>query len=405
MAHFNYTAEKSDGEVYKGVAEASDRFELYQIIRREGGKILSVEEDKSGSYLSLSFWNSKFTTIKEYDKILFCRNLGAMLGAGLSLARALSVLERQTKNPRLAATVSQIASDVRRGDALHVSVGKFPRVFTRLFVAMVRAGEEGGNLPNALKVTSDQMERMYLLKKKIRGAMLYPCIILVAIFGIGILMMIEVVPTLAQTFAEMNASLPPSTQFVIGISNFLMRNTTLAIVIIVGTISGIWTLMRTKMGKRGADWTFLHVPSIGPMVKEVNAARTARTLASLSSSGVDILTSLEITREVVQNSFFQEVIGEAQRDVGSGQPLSATFVRHENLYPAFVGEMMAVGEETGSTAEMLKRLADYYEDEVDRKTKDMSTIIEPFLMLIIGGAVGFFAIAMISPIYSLSNAI
>ncbi|MCE9541535.1 type II secretion system F family protein [Candidatus Kaiserbacteria bacterium] len=403
MAFFNYTAEKSDGEVYKGVAEVQDRFELYSLVRREGGKIISVEEDAGHNYWSIHYWNAKFSSIKEYDKILFCRNLGAMLSAGLSLARALSVLERQTKNPRLSSTISQIASDVRRGDTLHVSLGKFPKVFSRLMIAMVRAGEEGGDLPAALSVTSDQMERMYELKKKIRGAMLYPCIILVAIFGIGVVMMIAVVPTLANTFAEMNATLPTSTRIVIGISNFLVQYTVLALVGIIGVVFAVIAMMKTKAGRRAGDWLFLHLPSIGEMVKEVNAARTSRTLASLSASGVDILTSLEITREVVQNSFFQAVLAEAQADVSSGQPLSATFTRHEKLYPPFVGEMMAVGEETGSTADMLKRLASYYEEEVDRKTKDMSTIIEPFLMVFIGGAVGFFAVSMITPIYQLSE--
>ncbi len=403
MAHFTYTAEKNDGEIYTGVAEAPDRFELFQIIRREGARVISVHEDTSTSALSWSFWNSKFSTVKEYDKILLARNLGAMLGAGLSLARALSVIERQSKNAKLKSTVAELASDVRRGDALHIALAKYPTVFSKLMVAMVRAGEEGGDLSQSLTVTSDQMERMYDLKKKIRGAMLYPAIILFAILGIGVLMMIKVVPTLAQTFEEMNAELPQSTQIVIGISDFLINNTVGAIVLLGALITGIYLLIKTKQGKRIGDALSIRLPIIGEMVKEVNAARTARTLASLSSSGVDVLTSLEITQEVVQNSYFQDALRMARKAVGDGEPLSATFVRSEKLYPAFVGEMMAVGEETGQTAEMLKRLAAYYEAEVDRKTKDMSTIIEPFLMLFIGGAVGFFAISMISPIYQLSE--
>lgn len=403
MTHFSYTAEKNDGEVYKGVAEANDRFELYQIIRREGARVVSVTEDSTSNKFSSAYWNAMFTSIKEMDKILFARNLGAMLGAGLSLARALAVLERQSKNAKLALTVSELASDVRRGDQLHVALAKYPNVFSKLMIAMVRAGEEGGDLASSLAVTSDQMERIHDLKKKIRGAMLYPCIILVAICGIGTLMMIKVVPTLAQTFAEMNATLPKSTLFVIGLSNFLVNHTVGALVIVVTLIVAVYLMVRTKPGHRLADYLFLRVPVIGPMVREVNAARTARTMASLSSSGVDVLTSLEITEEVVQNSYFQDILKEARKAVGEGQPLSATFVKSETLYPAFVGEMMAVGEETGQTAEMLKRLAAYYETEVDRKTKDMSTIIEPFLMLFIGGAVGFFAISMISPIYQLSE--
>src|SRR3990167_9020099 len=142
MAHFSYTAQKNDGEVYKGIVDAKDRFEVYEVVRREGGHIIGVNEDKGGSPWGFAYWNALFSKVKEYDKILFSRNLGAMLSAGLSLARALAVLERQTKNPRLGAALSQIASDVRHGDPLHQALSKFPRVFSKLFVAMVRAGEE-----------------------------------------------------------------------------------------------------------------------------------------------------------------------------------------------------------------------------------------------------------------------
>lgn len=403
MARFSYTAERSGGEVYTGVAEARDRFELYGIVRKEGGRIISLNEKGGSTWLSIGYWNALLSRVSEYEKILFARNLGAMVSAGLALARALSVMERQTRNVRLASIVASVASDVRRGDSLHVALAKFPRVFPKLMIAMVRAGEEGGDLPASLQVVADQMERMHTLKKKIRGALIYPCIILIAIVGIGILMMIEVVPTLAQTFAELNAELPYSTQVVIAISNFLVQYTVLAVLGAIGVGAVIYAFARTAAGKRTFDFAFLRIPLIGGMVREVNAARTSRTLASLLASGVDVITALDIVSDVVQNGYFKEVIHDAGKGVGAGEPLSAAFVRREDLYPAFVGEMMAVGEETGQLADMLKRLALYYEDEVDRKTKDMSTIVEPFLMVIIGVAVGFFAVSMITPIYQLSQ--
>ncbi|MDO8576705.1 MAG: type II secretion system F family protein [bacterium] len=159
---FTYTAEKSDGEIYKGAADAADRFELYNIVRQEGGgKIISLEETGEGNWHTLAYWNAKLSRVSEYEKILFARNLGAMLGAGLALARALAVIERQTKNLKMSQVVSQVSSDVRRGETLHQALAKFPRVFSKLFVAMVRAGEEGGDLSSALSVTSDQLERMY----------------------------------------------------------------------------------------------------------------------------------------------------------------------------------------------------------------------------------------------------
>ncbi|MBI5456700.1 type II secretion system F family protein [Candidatus Kaiserbacteria bacterium] len=405
MSRFTYTAEKADGEVYKGVAEARDRFDLYTIVRREGGRIIGVDESKSRDLLSLSYWNSKLTTVSEYERILLARNLGAMLSAGLALSRALAVLERQTRNAKLSNVVSQLASEVRRGDPLHTALSKFPNIFSKLFVAMVRSGEEGGDLPQSLSVIADQMERMYNLKKKVRGALIYPAIVLGAIVGIGVLMMIKVVPTLAQTFAEMGAELPASTQTIIAISNFLVRYTILAAALFIFIVGSIYFAVKTPVGGRVLDFIFLKLPLIGKLVREVNAARTSRTLSSLLSSGVDMLTSLDITTEVIQNSYFKEVVQIAKASVGKGEPLSAAFTRREDLYPAFVGEMMSVGEETGQLTEMMKRLAIYYEDEVDRQTKDMSTVIEPFLMVFIGGAVGFFAVSMISPIYSLSQAI
>lgn len=403
MAHFSYTAEKSGGEIYQGTAEGKDRFEVYEIVRKEGARLISIKEDSSNKFFSIAYWNSTFTTIKEQEKILFSRNLGAMLKAGLSLSRALSVIERQTKNGRFKKAVADVESAVRHGDTLHDALAKFPRIFSRLMTAMVRAGEEGGDLSSSLLTVSDQMERASDLKKKIRGALIYPSIIVVALFGIGTVMMIQVVPTLSKTFKELHADLPASTQFVIGLSDFLSEYTVFAIVLLVGLVLGVYLGIKTTRGKRLLDLTLIHMPLLNEMVKEVNAARTARTLATLSSAGVDVLTGLEITREVVQNTYYQDVLASAGKNVGQGQPLSATFMRNEKLYPVFVGEMMSVGEETGQTAEMLKQLAEYYEAEVDRKTKNMSTIIEPFLMVFIGGAVGFFAISMITPIYQISQ--
>lgn len=403
MAHFSYTAEKSDGETYAGVADARDRFELYQIIRREGGRVVSVEEKSESGKWSMNYWNLMLTRVGEYEKILFARNLGAMLSAGLPLARALSVMQRQTKNIKLSNVLSEVESSIRRGDPLHVALSKYPRVFPDIFIAMIKAGEEGGDMPSSLMTIADQLERIYDLKRKVRSAMIYPCVILVAIVGIGILMMINVVPTLAQTFEQSHLTLPFSTRVVVETSNILVAYTAPVIFGMIAFVVAIIMAVRTRIGKRIADRLFLFIPVIGTLVREVNAARTSRTLSSLLSSGVDVITSLQITAEVVQNVYFREVIADAVKAVRAGEPLSATFQKREDLYPAFVGEMMSVGEETGQTNDMLKRLAAYYEDQVDHKTKDMSTIIEPFLMIIIGAAVGFFAVSMITPIYQLSQ--
>jgi type IV pilus assembly protein PilC len=404
VAKFSYTAEKSTGEVYKGVADAKDRFELYQIIRREGGHLLSLEDETAfGRYFTLKYWSARIGTVTEQEKILFTRNLGVMLSAGLPLSRALSVMERQASNPKLVATIAEIASEVRHGTTLFKTLEKYSNVFPKLMVAMVRAGEEGGDLASALQVASEQMERSSELRKKIKSALLYPCIILLAIVGIGALMMIYVVPTLSETFREMGAKLPVSTQIIMAMSDFFVNYTVLAFGGMGATILGFFLGIRTPRGKRMLDKVTIKLPLIGVMAREVNAARTSRTMSALLTAGVDVMTSLDIAYDVVQNTYFKEVILEARKGVEQGDPLSMIFIKRSDLYPPLVGEMMAVGEETGQTPEMMRRMAIYYEAEVDRKTKDMSSIIEPFLMLFIGVVVGFFAISIITPIYGVSQ--
>jgi type IV pilus assembly protein PilC len=405
MVRFNYTAQREAGEVYKGVADAADRFELYKVIRREGGKVISVKEANEHSIWNLNYWNARIATVPEQAKISFAQSLSAMLKAGLALSRALAVIERQTGSPRFVSVLVEISNDVRRGSAFHEALGRFPNVFSPLFVAMVKSGEESGNLAGALRTVGDQMERMSSLKKKVRGAMIYPAIIVVAITGIGTLMMVQVVPTLSQTFKELKTELPASTKAIIGLSDFLVAHTLWAIVIVVALLIAGFITARTASGRRFMDWAFLRIPVIGPIVRELNSARTARTISSLLTSGVSMVQAISITREVVQNSFFKDVLGRAEESIQKGEPFSKAFMANEDLYPPLVGEMIAVGEETGDLAGMLENLANFYEEEVSRKTKDMSTIIEPFLMLLIGGAVGFFAVAMVSPIYKLSDAI
>jgi type IV pilus assembly protein PilC len=270
---------------------------------------------------------------------------------------------------------------------------------------MVKAGEESGNLAGSLKVIAIQMDKSYALSRKVKGALIYPAVIFSVMVVIGVLMMVYMVPTLTATFKGLGVDLPLSTRIVIGISDFLRNHFLIVFLAVVAVIVTIAALLKTKAGSRAFDYFILHLPVIGTIVKEVNSARTTRTLSSLLSSGVDVVVALGVTEEVIQNSFYKEVLGKAHENIQKGDPISAVFIEHENLYPIFVGEMMNVGEETGKMADMLLGVAAYYEDEVDQKTKDMSTIIEPVLMVIIGIAVGIFAISMLAPTYSLVDKI
>jgi len=315
------------------------------------------------------------------------------------------VIERQTRKAKLKDVIHTLVDDIEKGGALSESMTKHPTIFPKIMTAMIRAGEESGTLSDTLSTVSKQMEESVLLKKKIKGAMLYPGIIVTALGIVGALMLVFIVPTLTETFRDMGVELPMSTQIIIGLSDFLIAHTLVALLLIVAGVAGFISAMRTKGGKHLFETVFLKIPVIGEIMREINSARTGRTLSSLLASGVNMLQAIEITRDVVQNSYYQTVLAAAEKNVQDGRPLAEVITRAEKLYPPLVGELIAVGEETGALPDMLEQIAEYYENEVSMKTKNMSTIIEPFLMLIVGGAVGFFAVSMISPIYSLSSTI
>ena len=405
MTRFNYKTQNNTGKIETGVIEATDKFSLAAQFKNEGKIVISLSEFKQKDYLKLEVLNEMLSRIKLQDKIIFARNLSAMINAGLSLSRALGVLERQSTNLKFKKVLQSLTYNISKGKSLSDGMKEFPKVFPPLFVSMVGAGEESGNLADSLLIVGNQLEKTYLLKKKIKGAMIYPAIVISAMIIIAILMFIFVVPTLSETFKSMNVELPTSTAIIIGISEFLANHGILALLIVVIVVTVLLILIRTPKGKRYGELTLLHLPIFSKLVKESNSARTARTLSSLLSAGVDVVEAISITKSVVQNSFYKDVLTAAGENVQKGIALSAIFMENSNLYPVLVGEMIEVGEETGKLSDMLLRVAEFYENEVDTATRDLSTIIEPILMVVIGAGVGFFAVSMITPMYSIMSGI
>ena len=402
---YNVKATKSSGESYETVIEAVDRAGLYEKMRADGDTALSVEEVKEKKVFSILKFLPFIGKISTREKFVFTRNIGAMLESGLSLGRALAVIQKQNKNKKLKKVLDDVAKNISGGKTFSDSLAEFPEVFSPLVISMVKAGEESGSLADTLKVIANQIESSYTLTKKIKGALMYPSIIVFAMIGIGFFLLTYVVPTLTSTFKELNVALPLTTRFVIVVSDFLLAHMIVSIVIVFCAVFGIYLFSKTNFGQRIIDWCVLRVPVIGTLVKEVNGARTARTLSSLLSSGVDVVIAVQITEKVLQNSYYKEVLREAGKSIQKGEAMSETFSRFPKLYFPYVEEMISVGEETGQLAKVLMGVAVFYETEVDQKTKDMSTIIEPFLMVFIGAVVGFFAVSMISPMYSLVNVI
>jgi type IV pilus assembly protein PilC len=328
-----------------------------------------------------------------------------MLEAGLALSRALSVLERQAKKKNFKKILGDLIGDISRGTTFADALARHHKVFPPIFVSMVHAGEQSGSLSDSLKAVGAQMESSYELERRIRGAMTYPAVIVCVMIIIAVLMMMFVVPTLMKTFLDLHVPLPASTQFVLAVSSTVQNQGVWVLLGLVLVIGGSLRFSKTPTGKRFFHKLILKAPIVGGLVQEVNTARTARTLASLLSAGVNVVESVEITGDVVQNVYFRAVLKKAGEAIKKGDLMSKVFSQETKLYPVFFAEMMSVGEETGKIGEMLVNVAHYYESDVSDKTKDMSTIIEPVLIVMIGAAVGFFAISMISPMYSLVNAI
>jgi type IV pilus assembly protein PilC len=408
MDKFTYTGTTKEGHPVTETVVAEDKFAVYDIARTNGHIVTGVRKQSTFSFESLINMekiNAKLSRVKGDELVTLTRNMGSMIKAGLPLTRALAVIERQSHNPRLKLVMQDVREQINRGKQFNEALREHRAIFSDLYVAMVRAGEEGGQLTQALHTLSVQLERSTTLKKKVRGAMIYPSIVITIMLLIGVLMMIYVVPTITETFTKLNVELPLTTRVLINTSDFMSNHSLLVLLGFAGAVVTVMSLLRTKKGKSAYHFVITRIPVIGNIVKEVNAARTARTLASLFQAGVDVIGAIKITEDVLQNVHYKAILREAAERVEKGTALSEIFIERADYYPVLVGEMISVGEETGQIATMLLEMADFYEAEVDQKTKDLSTIIEPILMVVIGGTVGFFALAMIAPIYSITDGV
>jgi type IV pilus assembly protein PilC len=402
---FNYKAIRADGTAETATAEALDRFALAREMHARGLTLVKAEAIDQAAERPLPWYRHWLTGWRPKDLIIFAGSLSSMIGAGLSLSRALEVLGRQVKNRYFKKIIASLVEKVNRGEALSQALAAWPTVFPPVFVAMVAAGEESGNLAKSLEIVRDQLAKNYDLRRRIKGAMIYPAIVLSLVFVIGALMMIFLVPNLSSLFKELEVELPLSTKLVIMAGDFLAAHYALVALGALALVAGVVKLARTTRGRRALAHLWLHLPVISTIAKELNAAVTMRTLSSLIAAGVNLVEALGITGKVLQNPHYREVLAEAGERVQKGSPLSAVFRDHEKIYPILVGELTEVGEETGNLSGMLLKGAVFFEEEVDQATKNLSTFIEPALMVLIGIVVGFFAISMLGPMYSLTDAL
>lgn len=400
MPQFYYTAKNKDKESeVSDIARASSKKELAKDLREEGLFLMSAEEIKDGG---ISLFSKK---ISLKDKIFLARNLQMMLSGGLSLSRSLRVISLQTKNSKLRDILLNVREDIHKGNSFSQALSSYPEVFSKMFRSIIKLSEETGKIEENLDIIINQFKKEYELKSKVKGALIYPSVIVVAMVAVGIAMLVFVVPKLADTFQSMNLDLPLPTRFFIALGSLLASNWYFIPFIFLGLFFAFKLIKKTKSGKRALDYTFLKIPVISTVVKKTNSARMARTLNSLLSSGISIVKSLEILAEGISNVYFKESILDAVESVKKGDKLSEALKPHAELYSFLMIQMIEVGEETGKTSEVLSETAEFLEEEVYSSMKNLTSVIEPALMILIGAAVGFFAISMLMPIYSLLEAL
>jgi type IV pilus assembly protein PilC len=398
---FTYSAITKTGQRQAGVIQAPSLTAAGHLLKEQGLLPTTMDEKKSAE--SFDFLKN-FAPINLREKITFIENLSIMLRSGIPVSRCLTILVKQTKNARFKNILSIVANQVEAGKGLGEALAEYPKVFSNIFVSMIKVGEMSGNLDKSLEYLGTQLQREADLKSKVKGAMMYPAVILVAIAIIGVLMSIFVLPNLTSMFKDMpGANLPVMTKIIIAISDFMSSHAIIAIGGMIGAVFLVVTLYKTPPGKRVTHIAMVHMPVISPIVKKINLARFSRILSSLLKSGISIVESLQVVSDSISNIPYKELVAKTSVDVKLGKPLTEALQKEPGLFPDLVIQMIEVGEESGSLESILEQLAAHYEEDVDSTMKNLSSIIEPLLLLVIGGVVGVLAVALISPIYNISQ--
>lgn len=402
MPKYLFTAKSVDGQPRSGEAIAGSEQELAKQLRTEGFLVTSMKlvDKGDGSKKNGLSLMDRLSTIPLKEKLFFTRNLGVMIASGLSVGKALSNLSLQTKNKKFQKILQVAFVDVQKGTSFSDALAKHPSAFDDLFINMIRVGEVGGSLEESLDILTVQIEKENDLRSKVRGAMIYPMVILFAMTAVGVLMLTYILPQITGVFSDMDVTLPKMTQIVIAMSDALRNHSILIAIFFIGGGFGMKIFLTTKPGKRALSWVVLHLPAIKNIVIKVNSARFARIYSSLLRSGVSVIGALDIVADTLSNDYYKDAIHDSRDKIQKGVEMSVVIAEYPKLFPIILAQMVKVGEETGQTEQMLMKIAEFYEAEVSQITKNMSSIIEPVLMIVIGTGVGFFAIAMLQPMYS-----
>jgi len=402
MAGFAYTAISIEGLETVGEIHAPDLEAAREQLRIRGLLAQTLRELPASGTEGL---RTTFKKIKPRSMQIFSRQFATMIEAGLNIVASLVILEQQTDDAYLAEIIGELRADVEGGLLLSQAMARHPKVFDELYVSMVQAGEASGMLDNVLDRVADQIEKATKLKRRVKGAMVYPTVVFTFASLVLVAMLLFIVPIFAKIFTELHGQLPMLTRVVLGASNLLRDRWYIVFPLIGFTIWGALRYKKTDSGRRKWDRFKLHAPvKIGDVVLKVTMARLLRTLATLVAAGVDIIKALDIAGATAGNYLVEKALAEARVKVQEGVPIAEP-LSADPLFPPMVSQMVRIGEETGELEQMLSKIADFYEDEVDSAIQSLTSIIEPLMMIGVGFMVGIIIISMYLPMFKLMQLI
>lgn len=403
MPIYSYQAKKpGESKTTQGELHAEDINQANKALRAQGLIVLHISpyEEKSHSLLSLDFKRKK-VPLKE--KIIFSRQLAVMVKAGLSIIKALESLGRQTENKYFQEVVRDLVEQVRGGTVLSKAMTRHPMVFADVYTAVIKAGEQTGQLSEVLLNLAEQQEKEADLMGKVKGAMIYPAVIFCLLIAVLVLIVVFVIPSLQSIFTESGATLPLLTRLLLGLSKIIRGYYWIIIPALIGLYFLLRIVVGTPSGREVYDKFKFSVPIFGGLTKKVYMARFARTMAMLIKASLPILESLEIIRKTISNVHYDRAFERIQREVESGKTMSAS-VSKEPLFPPMVSQLISLGEESGSMEAVLLDVANFYDKEVDTMSKNLTTLLEPIMLIVMGVGIGFVVASVLGPIYSLVNA-
>jgi type IV pilus assembly protein PilC len=398
---YAYKVRDREGKIAAGSMEAESEEAVVSRLRQLGYAPVSIEAEKSAG-LKTEVRMPFSGRVKLKDLAVFSRQFATMINSGLSLLRSLTILGEQTGNKRLAEVITQVRAEVEKGSSLSAALAKHPKIFNRLYVSMVRAGEIGGFLDQVLVKVAETFEKEVELRGKIRSAMTYPVVVFTMVLLIVAAMLIFIVPTFESLYESLGGTLPLPTRMLIGASQGIRRYFLVVLLVMVAVGFAYKRWRATPAGRYRLDQFKLKVKVFGPLFHKTALSRFSRTLATLIRAGVPILQSLEIVAETVNNGVISRAVRDVQDSVREGESLATPLSKHPS-FPAMVVQMMAVGEETGALDTMLSKVADFYDQEVEAAVASLTSMIEPLLIAVMGAAVGGMVIALYLPLFNIIN--